>query len=51
MQLAYMKMESLVIVNHYCYGESVSWSCTHRPSHARSLFFLKISIVFELFDK
>ena len=33
LQLAYMKPESLVIVDQPCYGEYVPGSCTHRPSH------------------
>jgi hypothetical protein len=33
LQLDYMKLESLVIVNQQCYGEYVPGSCTHRPSH------------------
>ena len=33
LQLDYLKLESLVIVNQQCYGEYVPGSCTHRPSH------------------
>ena len=33
LQLDYMKLESLVIVDQHCYGEYVPGSCTHRPSH------------------
>ena len=33
LQLDYMKLESLVIVDQPCYGEYVPGSCTHRPSH------------------
>lgn len=33
LQLDYMKLESLVIVDQLCYGEYVPGSCTHRPSH------------------
>ena len=30
LQLDYMKLESLVIVDQLCYGEYVPGSCTHR---------------------
>jgi hypothetical protein len=33
LQLAYMKMESLVIAGQLHGGESVPGPCTHRPSH------------------
>ncbi len=33
LQLAYMKVESLVIAGQLYCGESVPGSCTHRPSH------------------
>ncbi len=33
LQLACMKLESLVIVNQLCRGEYVLGPCTHRPSH------------------
>ena len=33
LQLDYLKLESLVIVDQQCYGEYVPGSCTHRPSH------------------
>ena len=33
LQLDYLKLESLVIVDQLCYGEYVPGSCTHRPSH------------------
>ena len=33
LQLAYMKMESLVIAGQLYGGESVPGPCTHRPSH------------------
>ena len=36
LQLAYMKLESLVIANQQCRGEYVPGSCTHRPSHHES---------------
>ena len=32
LQLACMKLESLVIVDQQCYGEYVPGPCTHRPS-------------------
>ncbi len=32
LQLDSMKVESLVIVDHLCYGECVPEHCTHRPS-------------------
>ena len=32
LQLAGMKLESLVTVNQRCHGEYVPGSCTHRPS-------------------
>ena len=37
LQLAYMKLELLVIANQPCRGEYVPGSCTHRPSHHESL--------------
>ena len=36
LQLACMKLESLVIGNQPCPGEYVLGSCTHRPSHQES---------------
>ncbi len=33
LQLAYMKLESLVMVHQLRYREYVPGSCTHRPSH------------------
>ena len=33
LQLDYMKLESLVIVDQQCRGEYVPRSCTHRPSN------------------
>ena len=36
LQLACMKLESLVIVDQQRYGEYVPGSCTHRPSHHES---------------
>ena len=36
LQLAYMKLESLVIVGQPYNGESVPGPCTHRPSHSGS---------------
>ena len=33
LQLAYMKLESLVIAGQLHCGESVPGPCTHRPSH------------------
>ena len=39
LQLAYMKLELLVIVNQLCHGEYVPGSCTHRPSkHGRCTY-------------
>ena len=32
LQLDYMKLESLVIVDQLCHGEYVPGPCTHRPS-------------------
>jgi len=32
LQFAFVKMESLVIVDQHCHGEYVLWPCTHRPS-------------------
>lgn len=41
LQLACMKLESLVIAGqHYC-GEYVPGPCTHRPSHHGSWLYLK----------
>ena len=37
LQLDYMKLESLVIVNQHVTVEYVLESCTHRPSHHESL--------------
>ena len=36
LQLACMKLESLVIVDQQCHGEYVPGPCTHRPSHHES---------------
>ncbi len=36
LQLAYMKLESLVIAGQPNGGEYVPGPCTHRPSHAES---------------
>ena len=36
LQLAHMKLESLVIVDQLCHGEYVLGSCTHRPSRQGS---------------
>ena len=36
LQLASMKLESLVIVDQLCHGEYVLGSCTHRPSRQGS---------------
>ena len=36
LQLACMKLESLVIADQLCRGEYVPGSCTHRPSHHES---------------
>ena len=36
LQLAPMKLESLVTVDQPCHGEYVLGSCTHRPSHQES---------------
>ena len=36
LQLACMKLESLVIADQQCCGEYVPGSCTHRPSHHES---------------
>ncbi len=41
LQLDYVMLESLVIVNQLCRGEYVLGSCTHRPSHHESLLHLK----------
>ena len=38
LQLACMKLESLVIVDQHCHGEYVPGPCTHRPSHHESRF-------------
>ena len=35
LELDYMKLESLVIVDQHAHGEIVPGSCTHRPSHTR----------------
>ena len=36
LQFAFMKLESLVIVDQLCHGEYVLGSCTHRPSRQGS---------------
>ena len=36
LQLAFMKMELLVIADQQCCGEYVPGPCTHRPSHHES---------------
>jgi hypothetical protein len=36
LQLAYMKLESLVIADQLCSGEYVPQVCTHRPSKVES---------------
>jgi hypothetical protein len=36
LQLAYMKLESLVIANQLCGGEYVPQFCTYRPSNDES---------------
>ena len=36
LQLDFMKLESLVIVDQQCHGEYVPGPCTHRPSHHES---------------
>ena len=41
LQLDYMKLESLVIVDQQCYGEYVPGPCTHRPSSHGSWVYLK----------
>ena len=41
LQLAYMKLESLVIAGQPYSGEFVLEPCTHRPSHHESLLHLK----------
>ncbi len=38
LQLACVKVESLVIPDQHCWGEFVPGSCTHRPSHHGSWF-------------
>ena len=43
LQLAYMKVESLVIAGQLYCGESVPGSCTHRPSHYGSWLYPKLS--------
>eukprot|EP00974_Lingulodinium_polyedra_P094338 9143421-Lingulodinium_polyedra.AAC.1 len=42
LQLAYMKVESLVIAGQLYCGESVPGPCTHRPSHHGSWLYPKI---------
>ncbi len=37
LQLAYMKLESLVIADQHAAVNTVPGSCTHRPSHHESL--------------
>ncbi len=41
LQLAYMKLESLVIADQLCCGEYVPEPCTHRPSSHGSWEYLK----------
>ena len=41
LQLAYMKLESLVIAGQLYSGESVPGPCTHRPSHHGSWLYPK----------
>ncbi len=41
LQLAYMKLESLVIADQLCRGEYVPEPCTHRPSSHGSWEYLK----------
>jgi hypothetical protein len=41
LQLAHMKLESLVIASQLYGGESVPGPCTHRPSHHGSCSLLK----------
>ncbi|OUL18892.1 hypothetical protein BV378_34585 [Nostoc sp. RF31YmG] len=38
LQLACVKVESLVIPDQHCWSEFVPGSCTHRPSHHGSWF-------------
>ena len=42
LQLAYMKVESLVIAGQLYCGESVPGPCTHRPSHHGSWLYSKL---------
>ena len=42
LQLAYMKVESLVIAGQQHCGESVPGPCTHRPSHHGSWLYPKL---------
>ena len=42
LQLAYMKVESLVIAGQLYCGESVPGPCTHRPSHHGSWLYPKL---------
>jgi hypothetical protein len=48
LQLACMKLESLVIVDQQRYGEYVPGPCTHRPSSHGSRVYLKSVTVKEL---
>ncbi len=41
LQLARMKLDSLVIVDQLCHGEYVLESCTHRPSRQGSREWVK----------
>ena len=43
LQLAYMKLESLVIVHQPWRGEYVPGPCTHRPSSHESWVYLKLA--------
>ena len=42
LQLDSVKLESLVIADQQCRGESVPGPCTHRPSHHGSGFYQKL---------
>ena len=48
LQLACMKLESLVIADQQCCGEYVPGPCTHRPSSHGSRVYLKSVTVKEL---
>ena len=48
LQLAHMKLESLVMAHQLRCREYVPGSCTHRPSHHGSWFYLKAK--FKTFD-